>query len=100
MTMIDAELAAAIWPIYQRYVGHLNTEDTRASFRADVHAVLGPDSEDQRLVCDITNNLPTVVAVGGFGFDLFSPAIWATEAGLILWAAHLWALHRRLCRRL
>ena len=41
-----------------------------------------------------------VVAVGGFGFDLFSPAIWATEAGLILWAAHLWALHRRLCRRL
>jgi len=40
-------------------------------FRADVHAVLGPDSEDQRLVCDITNNLPTVVAVGGFGFDLF-----------------------------
>ena len=62
MTMIDAELAAAIWPIYQRYVGHLNTEDTRASFRGDVHAVLGPDGEHQMLVCDSTNNPPNVIA--------------------------------------
>ena len=71
MTMIDAELAAAIWPIYQRYVGHLNTEDTRASFRADVHAVLGPDGEHQMLVCDETNNPPNVIAANGLGFDLF-----------------------------
>jgi hypothetical protein len=69
--MTDAELTATIWPIYRGYVGRLNTPETRADFRADVHAVLGPDSEDRRLVCDITNNPPAFVAVGGFGFDLF-----------------------------
>jgi hypothetical protein len=71
MTMTDAELADAIWPIYQRYVGHLNTEDTRASFRADVHAVIGSDGEHQIFVCDGTNNPPNVIAANGLGFDLF-----------------------------
>ena len=70
MTITEADLAAAIWPIYQRYVGHLNTEDTRASFCADVNAVLGPDGEHQTLVCDSTNNPPNVIAANGLGFDL------------------------------
>lgn len=67
--MTDTEIAAAIWPIYQQYVGRLNTADTRASFRAEVQAVLGPDGEDQRLVCDDMNNPPAVVASNIFWFD-------------------------------
>jgi hypothetical protein len=73
--MTDAELAAALWSIYQRYVGSLNTAETRLLFRADVHAVLGPDRLDpnwddyQHLICDLTNNPPDVVARGDLGFD-------------------------------
>jgi hypothetical protein len=73
--MTDAEIAAAIWPIYQRYVGRFNTTDTRASFCAEVNIAFGLDGQewiaDKCLICDLTNNPLTVVAANGFEFDFF-----------------------------